>query len=413
MAKITPFCALRPKADLAAQIAALPYDVYTREEAHREVQRHPLSFLKIDRAETQMAPGVDLYAEEVYQKAAGTLREMIDEGSFEKEEKPCLYVYELTRNGHTQTGLVACVSVREYEEGKIKKHENTRAQKEEDRVRHIDACQAQTGPIFLAYRQREEIRILLQEVKKEKPLYDFLSEDDILHRVWSISNTEKISQFVKAFSFVDSLYIADGHHRAASAVRVANMRRKKEGRAYDTLSSPEYERFLAVLFPDQELTILDYNRWVQDLNGNTTEEFLQKVEERFTLQHLPAGKHPEKKGTFTMYLQGNWYLLQKKEPQTETDLIAQLDVSLLQNELLAPVLGIKDPKTDPRISFVGGVRGLEELVRLSDENGGVSFALFPTSMDELLAVADAGKLMPPKSTWFEPKLRSGLFLHQI
>ncbi|NCB94025.1 MAG: DUF1015 domain-containing protein [Clostridia bacterium] len=430
MAVIKPFCAVRPRADLASKIAALPYDVYSKAEARKVVMENPFSFLKIDRAETQLDEETDTYSSEVYRCAADTLNQMIHDGEFIKDDVPCFYIYELTMNGRSQTGIGACASVSEYENKTIKKHENTRQEKEDDRTKHVETCRAQTGPIFLAYRYQEDISSIQKEVKQTAPVYDFTSSDDIRHRVWVISNPEMILKMQKCFEKIDTLYIADGHHRAASAVRVAKMKRTQtadSGRTYtdgagvDRTSSekqmnrilPEYEYFLSVLFADNELLVMDYNRWVHDLNGKDEMDFLEAVKKRFSVKSLPKAARPSKKGQISMYLAHRWYQLEKSQNIANDDVVENLDVSLLQNEILDPVLGIKDPKTDQRISFIGGIRGLGELEKLTDENGGVAFAMYPTSMGELFAVADADRLMPPKSTWFEPKLRSGLLIHQI
>lgn len=411
MAVIRPFCAIRPAREKAEKIAALPYDVYNRKEAKEEVSKHPESFLKIDRAETQLGDDVDTYDAAVYQKAHDTLWEMVRDGSFVTEEKRCYYIYELTMNGRSQTGITACASIDDYEKGVIKKHENTRAEKEKDRINHVSICNAQTGPIFLAYRSSSVINEVVEEVKKEEALYDFTAEDGIRHQVWVISQESQIDTVEKAFAGIGEIYIADGHHRAASAVRVGQMRRKEHP---DYTGEEEFNYFLSVLFPDEQLMIMDYNRVVKDLNGLDEEEFLEKVSEIFQVEKIGAnGVKPEKKGSFSMYLGGNWYGCTMKLEDIPDDPVEGLDVSVLQNRLLAPVLGIKDPKTDNRIDFVGGIRGLEGLEERCGTDCAAAFAMFPTSIQELFAVADAGLLMPPKSTWFEPKLRSGLFIHSL
>lgn len=411
MAKIKPFCAIRPTREKADKIAALPYDVYNRQEAKAVVKKHPESFLKIDRAETQLEDTVDTYAPEVYQKAHDTLWGMVEDGSFVKEEKNCYYIYELTMGGRTQTGITACASIDDYESGVIKKHENTRAEKEKDRINHVNICDAQTGPIFLAYRSNQIINKIVGQVKQEEPLYDFTAEDGVGHRVWTISEEEQIRQIEEAFAGIGEIYIADGHHRAASAVRVG-LNRREEHPGYT--GEEEFNYFLSVLFPDEELMIMDYNRVVKDLNGLEQGEFLEKVSEIFEVSPAEEDRvKPEKKGEFSMYLNGNWYVCTIKQKDIPEDPVEGLDVSLLQKKLLAPVLGIMEPKTDSRIDFVGGIRGLEELERRCRTDCAAAFAMFPTSIQELFAVADAGLLMPPKSTWFEPKLRSGLFIHAL
>ncbi len=411
MAQIRPFICIRPCREKAARIAALPYDVYNRQEAKAEVIREPESFLAIDRAETQFDDSVDIYAPEVYQKAHDLLWESVENGTFLTENKPCYYIYELTMDGRTQTGIAACASVDDYLNGVIKKHENTRAEKEEDRIRHVDACDAQTGPIFLAYRADEAIREVVARVKRTDPEYDFMSPDEITHRVWVIRDAGDIAEIQDAFARMNEIYIADGHHRAASAVKVA-LKRRGEHPDYD--GTEEFNYFLSVLFPDEELYIMDYNRVIRDLNGMTPEEFLGKLSGIFDVSLITDGeRRPQRKGDFTAYLNGSWYLCRIRQKDRSDDPVRGLDVSLLQDLLLSPVLGIEDPKTDPRIDFVGGIRGMDELERRCREDAKAAFAMYPTSISELFAVADAGLLMPPKSTWFEPKLRSGLFIHAL
>lgn len=411
MANIRPFQAYRPRLGLEERIAALPYDVYNRAEACAVVKENPDSFLAIDRAETQFGDEVDTYAPEVYEKARTVLREQIAEGRFVQEEKPCYYLYEQVMDGRSQTGIVACASIDDYSNNIIKKHENTRADKEQDRINHVDICNMQTGPIFLAYRANDVLRGIVAMAKSEKPVYDFISDDGIVHRVWVIADEEKIEGIQKAFAEIPSVYIADGHHRCASAVKVG-LKRREENPAYT--GGEEFNYFLSVLFPDEELHILDYNRVVKDLRGLSSEEFLEKVSECFTMEKVGRDAYqPKKKGTFGMYLDDEWYCLTAKEAILSDDAVKGLDVSLLQDNLLAPVLGIKDPKSDKRIDFVGGIRGLKELERRVHTDMRVAFSMYPTSIQELFDVADANRLMPPKSTWFEPKLRSGLFLHDL
>lgn len=411
MADIRPFLCIRPREDEAAEIAALPYDVYNREEAKKAVEGHDKSFLRIDRAETQFDDSVDTYAPEVYKKAHDMLWDMVAEGDFVKEEKPCYYIYELTMDGRVQTGITACASIDDYQNQVIKKHENTRADKEQDRINHVNICDAQTGPIFLAYRSNDAINAVVEKVKKTAPLYDFVAEDGIGHRVYRIAEAEDIATIEEAFAKIKEIYIADGHHRAASAVKVGLMRRA-EHPDYD--GTEEFNYFLSVLFPDDQLMIMDYNRVVKDLNGMTEEEFLGKMKDLFEVgAPQKEAVHPAEKGTFSMYLGDNWYACRMKKADLSSDPVDGLDVSILQNVLLHPVLGIEDPKTDKRIDFVGGIRGLEELERRVHSDCKVAFAMYPTSIGELFAVADAGRLMPPKSTWFEPKLRSGIFVHKL
>ncbi|WP_461810831.1 DUF1015 domain-containing protein [Faecalimonas sp.] len=408
MANIKPFCSVRPNKALAKEIAALPYDVYNREEAKRVVEKNPKSFLKIDRAETQFDDDFDMYSEEVYQKAHDTLIEMLDAGEFVKDEEQCFYVYELIMNGRSQTGIVACASVDDYMNNIIMKHENTREDKEQDRIHHVDACNAQTGPIFLTYRSNKEINNIVAEKKREEPLYDFVAEDGISHRVWKISAIEEVKKISELFVAIPHIYIADGHHRAASAVKVG-LKRRNENPNYT--GNEEFNYFLSVLFPDEELMVMDYNRVVKDLNGYTKETFLEVLKKDFSISI--QGKEPyapKKKGEIGMFLGDNWYSLTFAGEISENP-VESLDVSILQNKVLEPLLNIKDPKTDKRIKFIGGIRGLKALEEQTKD--GVAFSMYPTSMQELFAVSDAGLLMPPKSTWFEPKLRSGLFIHQI
>lgn len=412
MPKITPFQSVRPNPSLADRIAALPYDVYNREEACIEVKKEPLSFLKIDRAETQFDNSVDTYDDRVYEKARETLDEMIADGSFLMDEKPCFYVYELTMNGRSQTGIVACSSIDDYVNGTIRKHENTREEKEIDRINHVDRTNAQTGPIFLVYRSVEEINRIIRKEKEKTPVYDFTSPDGITHRAWVISDSNVIEKMEQAFAAVPTTYIADGHHRCASAVKVGLKRRKEHP---DYTGQEEFNHFLSVLFPDDQLYIMPYNRVVKDLAGMKKEEFLEAVRKAgFTVSYLGDTPFaPEEKGTFGMYLNDGWYRLTADKSLVVDDPVEGLDVSILQNNLLRPILKITDPRTDKRIDFVGGIRGLSELEKRVAEDCTVAFSMYATSIQELLDVADAGLLMPPKSTWFEPKLRSGLFIHRL
>lgn len=424
---VKPFAAVRPTASVADQVAALPYDVYDRAEAVAAVDGEPLSFLNIDRPETQFSADVDMYAPEVYAKA----RELFDarraDGTFVTEPAPCFYLYELTMNGRSQTGVVACCAIDDYLENVIKKHENTLEKKELDRIRHIDALDAQTGPIFLTYRDSDAIDILVAAVKKTAPLYDFAGEDGVTHRVWRMAAaseetacSQAYAGLVAAFAKVPCAYIADGHHRAASAVKVG-LARREANPGYD--GTEEFNYFMSVLFPASQLSILAYNRVVRDLNGLTKDEFLNALAGEngpFEIIHKQESQlEPIDKGAVGMYLDREWYGLGVKPEFESSDPVEGLDVSILQEKVLAPILGIGDPRTDERIEFVGGIRGLRELerkVNRIDARGdgpAVAFAMFPTSIDELLNVADAGRLMPPKSTWFEPKLRSGLFAHLI
>lgn len=411
MAKVIPFCAVRPRADLADRIAALPYDVYSRKEAYEKVKGDRYSFLRIDRPETQFPEDYDMYAPEVYEKARELLFSMIEEGLFIKEARPAYYVYELVMNGRSQVGIGACASVDDYENQVIKRHENTRAEKEADRIRHVDSCDAQTGPIFLAYRSRPGIEQEVQKAMENTPVYDFTAEDGVTHRLWVIDEAQAVRHIREEFEKVDSVYIADGHHRCASAVRVSQMRRKSHP-DYD--GTEAFNFFLSVLFPDDQLMIMDYNRVVKSLNGYSEEEFLQKVKEIFTVEEVGETPYkPQNKGEIGMYLAESWYCLKIDPARFSGDPVGDLDVAVLQKDLLEPVLGILDPKVDDRIDFVGGIRGLEELVRRVHTDAKAAFAMYPTSIHELFAVSDAGKLMPPKSTWFEPKLRSGILIHTL
>jgi uncharacterized protein (DUF1015 family) len=420
MAVVKPFLCVRPNGKAVQEVAALPYDVYDRKEAKEAVSGKPLSFLNIDRPETQFPDDFDMYSDEAYRKARELLDREIKDGTFVKEEVPCYYVYEQTvesgalapvMKGHSQTGIVACSSVDEYLSGTIRKHENTRADKELDRIRHVDACDAQTGPIFLAFRANAELKKLTDAAKSEMPVYDFVSDDGIRHRVWRVADAGRTAKIEEIFRTIPSTYIADGHHRAASAVKVA-LKRREENPSF-TGAEP-YNFFLSVLFPDEELKILPYNRVVKDLNGLTAEEFLDKIRAAFDVRECgTSAVEPQEKNVFGMYLNHRWYELTAKKDRRSDDPVKGLDVSILQDAVLTPVLGITDPRTDKRISFIGGIRGTKELERLVDGGCAAAWSMHPTSMQELLAVADAKLLMPPKSTWFEPKLRSGIFIHQI
>ena len=412
MAKIKPFRCIRPNVDVVSRVAALPYDVYNREEAKVEIAKEPLSFLKIDRAETGFDDSVDTYDSKVYARAKEILEAMILDGTFITDEDSCYYLYELIMNGRSQTGIVACASIDDYMNNIIKKHENTREDKEIDRINHVDICNAQTGPIFLAYRAVSKINQVVDKVKKEVPLYSFTSTDEITHTVWKVLDSEDNLAIEKAFADMDQIYIADGHHRCASAVKVG-LKRRSEMPNYT--GEEEFNSFLSVLFPDEQLMIMDYNRAVKDLNGYAKEDFIKKLEQNFILTLVGEKAYtPEHKSTFGMYLDKQWYKLEARENlKVISDPVDGLDVSILQDYLLNPILGIEDPRIDKRIEFIGGIRGLEELERRVNSDMAVAFALYPTSIEELFAVADANRLMPPKSTWFEPKLRSGIFIHSL
>ena len=411
MATVRPFRAYRPRKDLTEKIAALPYDVYNRAEAKKIVQANPLSFLGIDRAETAFDDSVETYADCVYEKAKELLQQRIAAGEFVQDEMPCYYLYELTMDGRSQTGIVACASVDDYLDHTIKKHENTRAEKEQDRICHVDVTDMQTGPIFLAYHANETLHRLIVTVKETPAEADFVSEDGIRHRVWVIADDAQMQTVTESFAKIGAVYIADGHHRCASAVKVA-LKRRSEHPSYD--GSEEFNYVLSVLFADNELKIMDYNRVLLDENGtdhNSRMAYIQKKCEVSGPFTEPV--HPTVKGEFGMYDATGWYRLNIKPEYQSTDPVEGLDVSILQKEILGPLFAITDPKTDPRIDFVGGIRGLGELERRVHADGKVAFSMYPTDISELFAVADAGRLMPPKSTWFEPKLRSGLFLHKL
>lgn len=411
MAVVKPFKCVRPDERYAHLVAALPYDVYNRREACQEVKANERSFLNIDRPETQFPGDVDIYDDRVYEKAKELLKTWRENGTFLTDRLEAYYIYELTMEGRSQTGIVACSSIDDYENGVIKKHENTREEKEIDRIRHVDATNAQTGPIFLAYRSNNTINKIVNLKTGAKPLYDFVSDDNIRHRVWEVDNADMIHSIETAFSDIVSTYIADGHHRAASAVKVGLKRRKENP---DYTGREPFNYFLSVLFPDDQLMIMPYNRVVKDLNGLSKEEFLSRVSDAFEVTLSGSQPFaPGEKGTFGMYLDQTWYSLKLKDEKRQKDPVKGLDVSVLQEELLGPVLGIGDPRTDKRIDFIGGIRGLSELEKRCREDMKIAFSMYPTSMEELFSVADAGKLMPPKSTWFEPKLRSGLFIHML
>ena len=411
MAVVKPFICIRPAKENAAKVASLPYDVYNRKEACAAVAGNPVSFLNIDRAETQFSDDVDTYADCVYEKARELLDTQIAEGVYVTDAGEHYYLYGLTMDGRSQTGIVACSSIDDYVNGVVKKHENTREDKEIDRIRHVDTVNAQTGPIFLAYRQNETLKAIVAEEKAKPALYDFVSDDGIRHRVWKINDPAQTEAIEAAFAAIPATYIADGHHRAASAVKVG-LKRRAENPGY-TGEEP-FNYFLSVLFPDEELMILPYNRVVKDLNGLSREQFFEAVKEKFELEEIGKEPYaPAEKGTFGMYLDNTWYALKVLPQYKSADPVKGLDVSILQDQLLGPVLGIGDPRTDKRIDFIGGIRGLKELERRVSEDMEIAFSMYPTSIEELLAVADAGLLMPPKSTWFEPKLRSGLFIHRL
>lgn len=410
MAEIKAFQGFRPRADFVERVAALPYDVYNRSEAKAEVEREPLSFLKVDRAETQFEDSVDMYSPLVYQKAKELLNTMIQDGIYIQEDRKVYYIYELTMEGRSQTGIVACASIDDYQNNVIKKHENTREDKEMDRIHHVDICNAQTGPIFLAYRAQTIIDEVVIRVKNEAPVYRFTSPDGIGHAVWVVDREPDIQQIQEGFRQVDRIYIADGHHRAASAVKVG-LKRRAEHPDYN--GTEEFNYFLSVLFPHDQLMIMPYNRVLKDLAGMTEEEFIAKLQKSFDVRKADEPVTPAKKAEFGMYLNQTWYYLTAHEDICKDDPVEGLDVSILQHEIFDKLLHITDPRTDKRIDFVGGIRGLKELERRANDDMCLAFSMYPTSILELFGVSDAGLLMPPKSTWFEPKLRSGIFIHQL
>ncbi len=414
MAVVRPFKALRPRKDLVLKVQAPPYDVVSTEEARELAKDNPYSFLHITRPEIDLPEGIDLYDEKVYLKAKENLEKFINERILVKDEKPMLYLYVQEMEGRIQHGIVGVFSCEEYEKGIIKKHENTRIEKEIDRTKHIDYTNAQNGPVFLTYKAREDLKELVKNfVSSKSPEYDFV-QDGVRHTFYVIDDDELIKKIVDIFGSIDYLYIADGHHRSAAAVRVWKERREKNP---NHTGEEPYNFFLAVAFPHDELYIMDYNRVVKDLAGLSKDEFLKKVSEKFEIEEKGAKGNPfrpEKRHTFGMYLDGKWYkLTAKPEIINEDDPVKRLDVAILQDNLLDPVLGIKNPRKDKRIEFVGGIRGLSILEGKADKTGGVAFSMYPTSIEELMKVADAGLVMPPKSTWFEPKLRSGLFVHML
>ena len=408
MAVIRPFRALRPQADRAEAVASVPYDVVNTDEARALAQGNPLSFLHVSRPEIDLPPSTDIHSDIVYRKAVENFEKLISECPMETESEPSLYLYRLIMGDHTQIGIVASCSIDEYDNSTIRKHERTRRDKEDDRTRHMLMLKAQTGPVFLTYRRRAEIDELVSAAISATPLYDITAPDGVRHTIWRLSDTESL---VKSFESVPLLYIADGHHRAASASRA---RAELREQSFAHTGKEDYNYFLTVIFPDSQVQILAYNRTVQDLNGLTQDQFLDTVKEQFTISENASPEPPER-GNWSMYLAGKWYGLQLSPATTlPSGTVAALDVSILQDRLLDPILGIKDVRTDKRVDFIGGLRGTKELERLVNEGkAAVAFSLFPTTVGELLMVSDANEIMPPKSTWFEPKLRDGLLIHTI
>lgn len=412
MALIKPFRALRPPKHLADKVAALPYDVMNVAEAKAMAAENPHSFLHISRPEIDLSADMDPYAEPVYEKGRENLRQFIVEGTLAQDQRECYYVYRQKMGGFVQTGLVVCAGVDDYESGVIKKHELTRADKEEDRVKHIDYLDANDEPVFYTYRNDPAIAAIVAHAASVEPAYDFTTDDGVSHTLWVIDDRAVIDELTARFASIATLYVADGHHRSAAAGRVREMRRSANA---GHTGQEEYNWFLTVIFPDSEMTIMPYNRVVKDLNGLTVAEFMARAGEHFSISPAHGRFEPKTRHQFGMYLEGRWYeLVPKQGTFDESDAVSHLDVSILQNNLLGPVLGIRNPRTDQRIHFVGGIRGIGELERLVEgEEYRVAFSLYPTSMGELMQLADAGKIMPPKSTWFEPKLRSGLFVHLL
>jgi len=412
MAIVRGFKGLRPKKDLVEKVASLPYDVMNREEAKEMAKGNDLSFLHIVRSEMDVPAEVSQYDESVYKMARTNLDRFQEEGTLIQDEKPKLYIYRQLMNGRVQTGIVGSTSIDDYMNDVIKKHEFTRPQKEQDRINNFDYCDANTAPIFLTYRKNDTINAIVNDwIKFHMPVYNFVSEDDITHIVWVIDADDVVARLTDLFAGIDYLYIADGHHRSASSVAVGKKRREANP---NYTGDEEFNFFMSVIFPDEDLFIMDYNRVVADLNGNTQEEFFKKVEEKFTITPVNEIYRPMSKKHFGMFIDGKWYELKANDGICdENDPVERLDVSILQKNLLDPILGIDNPRTNTRIDFVGGIRGLEELERRVSTDMTVAFSMFPTTMDDLLSIADAGEVMPPKSTWFEPKLRSGILTHKL
>jgi uncharacterized protein (DUF1015 family) len=411
MANIVPFPGVRPNAELASRIAAVPYDVIEREEATEIAKQNPYTFIHIEKSEVDIDPKVSGYDPSVYQQGANNLREFVEKGWLIHDEEPCFYVYAQTMGKHHQIGLVAGASVEEYEKNIIKKHELTRQDKEDDRTNHVSKLNANTGPVFLTYKHSDSINAIIDEICKGKPCYDFDSEDHVHHTFWVVNDPETIKNLRNEFSKIDYLYVADGHHRSAAAMRVREMRKAEN--PLHTGKEP-YNFFLTVIFPDNQMQIMAYNRFVHDLNGMTPEEFMNKIKTIFNVTPTD-NPNPRCLHELTMFLEKQWYCLTvKDEYANDPDVVNRLDVAILQNHVLDPMLGIKNPRTDKRITFVGGIHGTDALSKAVLDNGqGVSFALYPVSIAELMAIADAGKIMPPKSTWFEPKLKSGLIVKPL
>lgn len=411
MSLVLPFKAVRPQQKFVAQVAALPYDVMTREEGKKAVLGNPLSFMHVEKSEIDVPDNTKSNDDLIYQTAKRNFVDMRVKGILIQDESPCYYIYRQKMGSQVQTGIVALMSAAEYDAGKIKKHELTRQDKEEDRIRHVDTVNAQTGPVFIGYREQQNINKVVDQITAGVPEYDFTADDGISHAVWVVSNPQQIEEIKKGFLAVDALYIADGHHRAAAGATIARNRRANDKSG----GAKEYEAIMAVFFPHTQLKVMDYNRSVKDLNGLTPEQFIEKISVKFTISENFKDRSPRQFHDFGMYLGGKWYKITIKQGVfNDSDPVSRLDAAILQDHLLDPVLGIKDPRVDDRIKFIGGIRGMDELEKLVNEDGyAVSFSMYPTSMEQIINVADAGAIMPPKSTWFEPKLRSGLFTHRL
>ncbi len=414
MAVVRPFKGLRPKnQEVAENMISLPYDVMNRKEAKEMAGNNPYSFLKVVRSEINLDDSVDAYSKEVYEKAKEVLNTWAQEGVLIEGEKPVFYIYRQIMEGRVQTGLVGCTSIDDYTNNIIKKHEFTRKEKELDRINHFDITDSNTEPVFLTYKKNKKINEIVSKwVDENRPTYDVVTDDGIAHIVWVLNDVKLVEEIISIFADIKYLYIADGHHRSASAVETGKKRRLEKP---NYTGEEEFNRFLAVIFPDEDLYVMDYNRVVKDLNGLSQADFIAKVSEKFIVTEANISPYkPVKKHEYGMLLDGKWYILTPKEGSyPTTDPVLSLDSAVLQNNLLSPILGIEDPRTDNRIDFIGGIRGLKELERRVKEDMKVAFALYPVTIDDLMGVADAGEVMPPKSTWFEPKLRSGLFVHKL
>jgi len=414
MAKVKPFKGIRPKEDIVDKVASLPYDVMNRDEAKKMAEGNEKSFLRVVRSEIDLDDSIDAHDKVVYEKARKNLDKFIEEGTLNQDKKEKYYIYRQLMFGRVQTGLVACTSIDDYENDIIKKHEFTRPEKEQDRINNFDHCDANTAPIFLSYRKNDKLNTIINDwIKFNKPVYNFTSEDDVTHIIWVIDTDEIIQNISEIFKDIDYLYIADGHHRTASSYKVGLKRRKENP---DYTGNEEFNYFMSVIFPDEDLFIMDYNRVVEDLNGHTEEEFFEIIKEKFEVEECKGDEpfKPLEKHTFGMYLENKWYKLQAKKGTFESDdPVNSLDASILQDNLLRPILGVEDPRTSEKIDFVGGIRGLKELEKRVSEGMKVAFSMYPVTIEDLMTVADSGNVMPPKSTWFEPKLRSGLFVHKL